>query len=99
MTGQIDDISVALGRLQGTVEAMASSHQEKAKADAEFRRTMYEIVPVVKSTAATVEKHDGRLDRLESLRNKLLGAVAVLSTGGAVVGNKIAALFSGGGGQ
>lgn len=54
-----------LGGLATEVANLAKRHAEKDEKDAAFRAAVYDALPAIKATAATVEKHAARLDAVE----------------------------------
>lgn len=95
--GDLNSVSEAIGALRATVAGLAEQHRDKGIKDEAFRRAVYEALPVIKETAEIVEKHDARLEKLEAMRNRIIGGALAVSAAGSAAGAKLVALFTGNG--
>lgn len=83
--GELNDISLAIGRLQEAIEASREDHKKLAARV----ETMNDKLDILPSLVTRVEKIEPLALDWQKTKNKALGAIAVTGLGGLGVGTGI----------
>ena len=78
----IDDISSAIGALK---EAATQSQRQRQELFRQLER-LNKSVACLPELVKRLEKHDKDIEALQAAKNRGLGALAVIGTGGGVIG-------------